>query len=626
MPDYTIVWDTGREDEEGVDFGEVDDCGDFEVITMGDDVELDVTDQPGYPEIPFFSLNLLLPDDVTDFNLIVENSDGETIDVYRISPAKYENTWEEEGVYGEYVETCYNEEYYAMGTDALYPNGFCTEPIVVSNIYRMFGTMGVTVSIFPFSYYPDQYTMDILRDAKFYIEFDGEDLCAKLDQLEADDSFEAYATKVYYDNFNEKNIVNNSGKNGDYLIVAAHRDMEKILQPYVNYKRAQQYETKVVYLDEQGYMGDPFSVLSAIYTGSMYFEKRPDFVLLVGSISDIPASLGGDDMGNPYRDDDYHPMIGRWVVDNEDGNYDKLRALITKTIETEIGYVNREIDAVLFSGTDNRKRVSKKFYRNIRKIKNRYLEPMGISCRLYDGRNYEGTGHWSEIESELNETPRFFVYRGHGNFYQIADPYNLCVFHLEDLQNTTPAPIGFGFACALNSYWINQNFGASWVAANHGGVAFYGATVDSNRDANNRLAKRMFRELKRTTKKIGNFPLSLWLYIGEQSYYYGFCSATRKNQIEKYVLMGDPTLHVYGMDNAGNLGTLSRVYKPSVKTPIPNNAPDSKYIKIEVYDVSGNLLQINPTIATVIEQLPTGVYILRMYISENYAEIKKIVK
>ena len=361
---------------------------------------------------------------------------------------------------------------------------------------------------------------------------------------------------------------------------------------------------------------------------------HPDYVLLVGNLTEIPPFTGIDNGLFPYSDDNYHPMLGRWIIGEAVdiyGAYADLRNIIDKTIYAEMSYPYRNSVASLFSGTDNKSRISKNFYRNVEKIANQSLTPMGISWYLYDGRYFSSTPNpLSVMTNSIFSNPRFFIYRGHGfhnsSTSAIGNPYGLDAGSIPYIFNGMNGPMGFGFACALNTYNTDYNFGARWVASKYaGGPIFYGATTVSLRPSNNNLAQRLFKDLHKLTNSIGNFPISFWLRQGELDYYLNFQTITRGVQIDKYCLIGDPTFAVYGMDG----GSFATFRAPRNNNNIQNNPNErTKNIsKIYICDISGNVILTTDNFSDIQSQtLSSGVYVVKTIYTDGTTKVDKIIK
>lgn len=641
LPDYYYEDEDGNDYEEGNGDGGVDDdCGTFSEIVMYNGDDYDVTDIPGYPALPFLSMDLLLPECAENITVTFTNGVS-TYDnpPYYISPAFMGSEVDENGdVIEELDEDCYNVEYYTSGATSDFPNGFYNhESYTVSDIYTESGYNGVTFSIFPFSYHPENGQMEVLRSAQFIIEFDCGDLDEAITEIQEAATVDATAAQLYFDTFNGMEIVSHTstGENGSYLIIASHRDMEGSLSQYVQYKQSQNYIVEVLYLDEVGALGVQFLIEFLINHNAQL--PNPDYVLLVGSLNDIPPYSGTGTRAHPFTDDGYHPRLGRWIIsdllNDSEGNPD-LHYIIDKTIATETGYINTLSTAALFSGKDNKKRRSKFFYNDIKKMANASFSDMGIPYTLYNGRTISANSAQTYMGNAIQNHPRFFIYSGHGyspSISGIAKPYQIFTTaggynNLYHIANQAPYPMGFGFACYLNTYTTDNNFGARWVAKpDAGGVTFYGSTITTFNYPDRYLSKKIFTHLRKLTNKMTNFPISLWLRTGENKYYNALKVVWRRRQVKKYNLIGDPTLAVYGMNNSG---TYAPFHTPG-KEIIASEATESELSvnKMEIYDISGKKLAgIDGSVN--IESLPlqSGIYVVKTIFSDGTFNTNKIIK
>ena len=633
LPPFELHDDDEIDYEDESNFGEDDDCGTFTEIVIGDDIDYDVTDVPGYPALPFFSLNLLLPECVSEVNVYMESANIDYIyPPYLILPAmagSYQYIQNDTAYSTSFDEECYYaQDYYNDGRDWQYPEGFYQNFYNTSEIYTQNGTKGITLSIYPFSYYPKQWYMDVLFSCRFYVEFDCGDLIETIDEINNTDNFDSFVTKISFDTFNETEIETDpTSYNAKYLIIAARRSFSDVLDPYIAYKRQQNYETEVMYLEDYDGLGSAIMIDYLIHSN---YLLSPDFVLLVGDLNDIPLYY-------PYDNDLYHPIIGRWVVRNDYDHHMDLQRIIDKTIQSETGYTGISSSAVLFSGIDSKKRLSRNFYRSIKRMANKSFDPLGIPYTLYDGRN--GNIGFNSMRQSLQATPSFLVYNGHGTTLSLGNnivssgisaPYNILpdgfnaastVYnHISDLNNNNPFPMGFGFACSLNSYETDESFGAEWVNSPNGGVALYASVTTSYVAPDNVLSKRIFKRLRNLTNKIGNFPLGLWLYLGESDYYHAFPTSIRKGQVNKYILIGDPTMYVYGMDSYGEIAPF---HMPNSNGKNCSHEA-SNIIQIDIYDISGKLIQTTNHLQDV--DFQSGIYILKYTDAAGNITTQKIIK
>lgn len=637
LPDYTFENEDGNDYEDGNgDGGVADSCGIFSEIVFNSMSENDVLDLPGYPALPFYSLDLLIPNCTEIIN--VEMSSAVTdydYPPYFIVPAHMGNTVNIDETYTELDGECYNTQYYSNGYSCDYPSGFYTNFYSISNTYNISGYKGVTFSIFPFSYHPEQGYMEVLREVDFILELDCGDLTGTIDEIREEPTLDAFYTQLYFDTFEGMTIANNIETNGNYLIIASHREMEESLMPYVYYKLSQNYNTEVIYLDEEDGLGNSYWIRNLIY-GNGFFPF-PDFVLLVGSLNDIPPYSGTGTTANPFSDDGYHPRVGRWIVKKQNdiyGYYPDLDNIINKTIYTEHGYLNTYSTAALFSGKDKWKRRSKFFFNDLKIIANNSFNEMGIPVTLHNGRTIADSTAQTYMKNAIQNHPRFFIYSGHGfspDPSGIASPYKIRAYangtnQISSLENYSPHPMGFGFACSLNTFTTDNNFGAKWVAtSNAGGVTFYGSTTTTYNYPDRYLAKKIFNQLYKMTSKLDNFPISLWLRVSEDKYYHSLQVVWRGRQIAKYNLIGDPTLAVYGMDYSG-------IYAPFHAPKIGNitcegTQNDQSVIQIVIYDINGHRIKnIDPSASIESLPLPCGVYLIKTIFSDYTFETNKIIK
>lgn len=624
LPDYTLV-DDSIEDYEGEYMCEL-----FSQIEMDDTVSYDMTDEIGYPELPFFSFDLLLPDCATNVEVGIEES---AIDIdyaqHFIKPATLGSWINEDGEYVELDEECYNSEYYNNGFTDEYPEGFYRNFYSTSDTYSVSGYNGFTFSIHPFSYRPEEgNVIYVLREITFVVEVGCGDLLSTIADVESGTSQNAVIAQLYYDNFAEANIDVNNGTNfgarGKYLILAANRNMEEYLAPYMYHKRSQNYNVGIIYLDEYGALGNRDAIKELITTNDSLVNS--DYVLLVGTVEEIPASKGWNSMDHPYSDEDYHDFVGRWIVSPDPlGFYTNLEWIVDKTIQTELDYITRGSTASLFSGTDRKRSVSRRLYNNIRRIAKRSFYKMGIPYTLYNGRDYNQIQASNKMVTAINNHTRFLIYRGHGNTTLIGEPYEFTTSTIANLRNTSSYPMGFGFACLLNSYTTNANFGSKWVSSSGGGITFYGATVESYRCSNNYLAKKMFEQLRKLTTKIHNLPISWLVEIAETKYYRALSTSMRRKQIEKYNLIGDPTLFIYGLDEDGNAAPFHLHKKENINDQLMGSINDDLIVSMELYNIHGQKIAVKTNDRT-LDELPSGIYIIRIQYADGTFNIQKIIK
>ncbi len=579
MPKYTIETDT----HDGVGDFTAEECGPYDIIQV--DGSWDATDLPGYPQLPFLALHLILPDDANTVNVTFSPTGTEFVHTdYPIIPAKSGSYYDSEGeIYISMDDECENSEYYMWGITDDYPNGFFNQFYTISDIYTIHGSKGVTLSIFPFSYTPSQQQIEVLLSGIFEIEFNGGSVQHKIQSHRNDNNVFTMATKLFFDSFQDDSLAIPTPDLGNYLIIAARNYIDDILQKYVDYKVCQGYTVEVAYLDEWGQLGCQEEIKQIIYSTSL---GTPDFVLLVGSIEDIPPYSGNSDADNPYSDDGYHDYLGRWVLPSTEYKArNTLSIIIDKTIETELQYTKTNRKVALFSGKDSSCSRSRWFYNDMKRIAKKDLDPLNIAYTLCDGR--ESTSNYSKMKTIMeSDHQHLFIYSGHGSSINIGKPYSDAQKDFFEIRTSAPFPMGFGFACELGSYRLDNNsFAMRWVSNEYGGVTFYGSSTTTKDCPDRYLSRHIFDTYKKIRKNYSNYPISIWLRNAERSYYKSLKTSTRREQIQKYNLFGDPTLYMRGR----NTHCLSSVLCKRGKM---EDMQTIKIIQSQVIDIMGHTILI----------------------------------
>ncbi len=619
MPDYRIIREDSLDAVEERHYGtwasmKDDNCPVFDIIDVNADC--DYTDINSYPELPFFSIDLLIPYDARNVRVRFLSNDIEEV---------HFNHYVQPTILGvDSIEDCFNTPYYTNGYDSIYPSGFYRDYYTLSDIYTLHSWKGITLSIFPFAYYPNISISKVLKTGRFIIDFDKGNLTNEISDVLRFYDTSATIAKLVFNTFDDYAV--ELDDRPSYLIVAACESMDSYLQPYVNYKIGQGYNAQVVYLDQCGNLRCSGEVMKDFINKNNGVLSNPEYVLLVGNLMEIPPYSGKNIDTDPYTDDPYHPRISRWIVKEKDGRFPDLTTIITKTMDTEYKYTQFNSSAVLFSGIDEKnKGFSRRMFKSIKYTARQSFAKMRVPYTLYDGRS--AAVNFNSMKSALQANPRFFVYSGHGAgspYPGIAQPY--CVRTrmyngwnpIDSLSNVYPFPMGFGFACTLNTYETNENFGASWVSKQSGGVSFYGATTISYSASNYYLCRRMFITLKQLTSRMGNFPISVWIQTAETKYKNALCTPTRKKQALRYTLIGDPTLYVYGRKDNGFIAPFH-----SPRKDLFEETESLAAEEILVFDVMGRLLYQGKSKTDF--QFSSGLYILHHITDTNiYSEVKYI--
>ncbi len=239
----------------------------------------------------------------------------------------------------------------------------------------------------------------------------------------------------------------------------------------------------------------------------------------------------------------------------------------------------------MFSGDE------KYFWGDIERI-NKQISKVWLPTVTYDGRNAKSEDMINELNTVIDDkTPFMLIYSGHGNYNVIGPPYNLTysIIKKGNIKNShfNYQPFVFAMACLTNDYSEIDNMGRGFTSISmEGGVTFFGSTVNSYTNPDRASFIQIFKKL-RTKANYHIADLTAW---GMGGYYSGFKSATRRRQVEKYNLIGDPSLRIYGVAlKDGNVGS----YAPKPHTD-STTLQEPKYAYTEADET---LIEVSPTIA-----------------------------
>jgi gingipain R len=479
----------------------------------------------GYPQLPQLTFDLYLPEDASEFQVTTSIDPVQNITIDRRYLPFQDNIETDELVFQ------INNDYYDSD-GSLY--NFTSQ---ISDPYLVMGAKGISFTIFPFIYNPVENRITVISTATFTISYDSQGYEPPIVTSEIKNKY----LSIFFENY-PYNPGSSYIFSGRYLMIT-DPEYESTLTYFANYKRNIGYTVDVVNTIATGTSAT--AIKNYIQTRYDNMLTRPDYVLLVGDIDNIPASEGIEGYySNPLTDleyakldgDDYFAdvFLGRFSV----SNISELQNIINKTIFMEMNIHRFDKKAVLLSGGEDGE---KKFDNPQIWIKDNVLIPTGYDCDCHfavDGANRQ------DGINALNGNYHFFIYRGHGGDSIIWKPFCLTEYDINTSSNTI-YPFGFGFACLTNNFGHSTVcFGESWIRSSHGGICYFGATTSTNRNTNNVIEKRIFGNMNILPH------LSPWINLGMKDYYKRFWSwlsgDNRKIHMVSYNLLGDPSLSIDG--------------------------------------------------------------------------------
>jgi hypothetical protein len=534
-----------------------------------------ITPEAGLPALPLVSFNLFIAyeEKQPTFDIININSEEITL-TNKILP--FQMPWTKSKPLSEGSFTI-NEEYYKS-------TGKENQPVVtISQPFIIGGVRGVIVNVYPFIYNPLMNKLEIIQSTTF-------EIILEYPVVPAADKSGAF------NNFLENVFVNFDGiEDGSvvkYLIITAP-DFEASMNQFVYHKLGNGFSVDMFNTNVTGITNT--SIKNFIQTRYDKPETKPEFILLVGDVENIPAWTGSG-TGSPSTDLNYVQLegndyfadafIGRFSVSTQD----ELLNAINKSVYMENYAGVLEKKNIFMASTDNWQ-ISEGTHNYV--INNNFNPAEYNSTKLYT-KTYNATTQ--ELISALNTDQIFAVYSGHGSEYSWADGPPLNQQQVRGLANSS-YPFVFSFACVTGSYNLNECFGETWLRTEHGASTFNGSSVDSYWDEDDVLEKKIFYSMfEDDLVRMTPMFVQGMMYLVN---YYGGVNGTMLRYMEMYNLMGDPSMPVAGQIVGSTslpypITDLETVNPTSNSITLNWSAPyDSTFGGITKYDIRFSLTMIN---------------------------------
>ncbi|HAH23389.1 MAG TPA: hypothetical protein DCL77_06490 [Prolixibacteraceae bacterium] len=549
-------------------------------------------DDIGYPELPQLTFDLKTPTQSSNFQISVSNQITQDITLnHRFMPSQDE-------LETDTTFTIINDYYTSDGT-------IYNSSSAISEPYIVMGQTGVSVSIFPFKYNPQLNKITVLRQATFTINYTS----LKGAEIPNPSPIQSSFLSSFFENYPQ--LKSASTSRGRYLMVTPPR-FENRLKCFANYKRNIGYEVNVV---STATIGSSFGQIKS-YIQSQYnsIATRPDYILLVGDLIDIPAADGnptGNSIDNPITDiqyatlegDDYFAdaFLGRFSVSTED----ELQYIINKSIymETNIHLLAKKAKFLAGESGSWFGAQEDQFENGHRDIVKNTFEPNGYICQ----KLYQPT--YADAFIALNDNPLYYLYSGHGN----AEAWmggtfkiyvNTSFSDIKQMSINTVYPFVFAFACRTGNFASANSIAKDWIRQKNGGVTYFGSSVDSKGSSDNAIEREIFGDAFTYGNNISNI-----ITLGKSRYYKRFWSKTNRERSRRYMkaynLLGDPSLNTRGIgcineyiftnDEIFYSGS-NIAYKAS--TTIQNNVNFVLESNSNVTLVAGNSIKLNPGFKT----------------------------
>lgn len=604
MPKFNIMTDTVFYGIEGTN--EVY----FSKLSFGDKDEFDYMETEGKPALPFYSVELMLPNNASHF----EVTNFQIIDSLVIKlpleylPAQQRPLFD--------IDFSYDYVYYST-YDNTWNHNICS--IDTSN-YRDY--LGFTFSLFPCHYEPITQQLVVVTRATCRISFDGMGINNYISNYLDENDRLAFN---FYDNFVTYPVNPPIIHRDHYLIISANEWIEDYaLRDFVQHKESIGYDVTLLSLHDIG--GNlPAMIRDTIQ--QRYRNQRTKYVLLVGNVPELPfydgvqetmsdppsdiyyACLSKSSISDQWKDFNPTVFIGRWPVQNSE----QLRNVVDKTIKSDL-YLNMHNPKKigLFSGSGCYQNY---FHADCKYIFNNLILTGNYTGDLIDGRTLYSSP-FNIMKNYLEDTTDpvwLFVYDGHGNSTILGDPFNLSYTNIGtiDTYYLNFQSFGFGFACLLGNIFNNHNFSRSWLTTPRGGVTYLGATTNTTLTSDRYFSRKLFNQLKyKPIMTIGELVGNT-----KAKYYNPDKVIWRRREAKKYVLYGDPSLYLFGLNLHYNQPNFAKQYANDI----------DNITSVQIYSITGQLLRICDSSQPNLQGLSAGTYMVTYKSDKNNLTTQKII-
>lgn len=615
-------------------------------------------DDIGRPTLPIRPLELQLPDDARNIRvecLIYDRGSDYQTGIYLQKPYyPYQDGFE-----GTTIVVQYDSTYYASDGRDWYDQWYD-----ISGIYNIYGTKGIHFGIVPVQYIPRrrvisaifENTIRVASHIKYTIKFDGSSLLDMMqDYLLGSHSEDAL---LYYDNYEGLGFEQTAMYKGRYAILTSPEFVD-VLQPFVDYKTHMGYDVEV-YPNNYASLGasGTRSFLKGLYDDQ---RTRPRFVLLVGDDEIIPMSAGvWQDSINPPTDIYYACLnytnadqedryltpsvhLGRWPVTLESD----VTNIVNKTITTELGLADElrtNLYTQAFSGIGNNNLLGnpspiegKQFYNALKNIDSKIYQQLSYPFVLTDGRNQPNPSHI--ISDRLERNTWIMIYRGHGGFIELGNPYDFGYSAIYNLyqDDISYFPLSFAFTCNTGGHILGSSYFYSYARYlltefSSGAASHFGASVVSYTHANNRLALEVFSQLlDQKNKTITSMTID-----GTSKYYLNCITKWKRRQVKKYNFFGDPSLYILGLDRftgnprnrsvEANVSETAKIHPTVTSNEIHIVSSNGFNVtSTTIYNTSGIIVLESTANQMDVSSLPNGLYFAVLKSDNNQHIVEKFI-
>lgn len=502
-----------------------------------DDIDYGIIDSIGWPQLPQLTCNVFLPYNATNITIgFVSNSEYSFVVPHQVLPQQEHVIKDTTAVYNFTIDaTCYNSSSWIYADQA-----------VLTGEYNVFGAKGVSVTIIPFSYKPSNSLIKACLSGRITISFTIDE------RIEEPIRRYTEATENYLENFFVNYLARSTNLSRERYLMIADQYFIATLNRFANYKMNAGYDVYIANTDETGTTSN--EIITYLQSRYNNINTRPEFVLLAGDVTTIPASIGSDNNENdPISDLNYSRLdgvdyyadvfIGRFPINTNS----QLRNIITKTIimEENLSALTDKVCLIAGDGGNwlNQWWWRKQFEKAHDYVVDNSFIPLGFSWQKLYQPNI------NQIYNSLFNNPTYFIYAGHGNSFEWAGKsFTLSQESIHNASNTV-FPFVFAFACNTGDYSKNECIGEAWINEIDGGsVIYFGSSVSTYNHPDQIIENNIFYNDFTNRNSISSI-----VNHGKNGYWDSFWAHYNANRrvryMKSYNLLGDPSLNVNGIDD-----------------------------------------------------------------------------
>ncbi len=379
----------------------------------------------------------------------------------------------------------------AYATDRFFPTSMADtrEPYIIRDV------RGQTIIISPFRYNPVTKTLRVYYDLSIEFVKTAENglnpLAASTDAKQLSPDFRSVLQRQFM-NFDAITYMplNDYGN----LLVICHGPFMAAMQPYVDWKRAEGYQTEMISKDSVGTTAAQIKSFISDY----YTTKGLTHVLLVGDGPQIPTNTGGG-LGGPSDNaygyvsgnDHYADIfIGRFSAENEAQVLTQVKRTLDYEQNPQFPDSNWFTTVIGIASDQGPGDDGEMDYQHIRNQQTQLLNyTYAANPELFDGSQggHDANGNPTPpmVATELNSGAGLVLYTGHGSKTSWGSS-GFSNNNVNQLTNAGMLPFIWSVACVNGEFMSGGPcFAEAWMRASQGGqptgaIAFLGSTINQS--------------------------------------------------------------------------------------------------------------------------------------------------